>query len=128
MRGRVASVFVLVLGVWSIVPGRVFAQQGYRGDDILRPYAPHSTRASSTGYSRTPAPRQQPIARPQVQSQGVRDYFPGMRLGYGPNRNTVDPRRLCVPGRRAMLMVPQQSTMMSPMGGLVTGAAPIPTR
>jgi hypothetical protein len=74
------------------------------------PFRPYSSRARTDAgpvarpYLRTqpttPAPPPRVVAPPR----GVHDYFPGMRPGIHPNRNTVDPRRLCVPGRRAFLM------------------------
>jgi hypothetical protein len=71
--------------------------------DPLRPYAPEP-RADSRyrPYLRAPAapPRDEAITRAAAPR---REYFPGLRSGQGPNRNVVDPRTLCVPGRRAML-------------------------
>ena len=71
--------------------------------DPLRPYAPEPRAdASYRPYLRTPVspPRDEAITRA---SAPRRNYFPGLRTGQGPNRNYVDPRTLCVPGRRAML-------------------------
>lgn len=47
--------------------------------------------------SRVPVPE----ARPAPQAR--RNYFPGLPTGQGPNRNYIDPSRLCVPGRRAFI-------------------------
>ena len=71
--------------------------------DPLRPYAPEArANPSYRPYLRTPVtpPRDEAIT---PASTPRRNYFPGLRSGQGPNRNVVDPRTLCVPGRRAML-------------------------
>jgi hypothetical protein len=67
---------------------------------------------SRLGYARPPVqkraaspPRTEYAARPTVHPQGVRDYYPTMRTGQGPNRNVIDPRSLCVPGRRAVILM-----------------------
>jgi hypothetical protein len=130
---RLGALFpiVIVLGALAL-PNAGQAQQGRGGypgsvegaNDPLRPYASNSS-APGRGYYRVPPPRSEPVARPVVRSQGVRDYYPTMRTGQGPNRNVVNPRSLCVPGRRAILIMPQQSTLpVSPLGGIVTGSMP----
>ena len=74
--------------------------------DMLRPYG---SRASSgfvgerSSYSR-PAPQRPPAERPPARPRAAIDYFPTMRPGSGPNRNVVDVRSLCNPGRRALLL------------------------
>jgi hypothetical protein len=72
--------------------------------DPLRPYdaPPARPDAAYRPYLRTPVnpPREEPILRAAAPRH---NYFPGLRSGQGPNRNVVDPRTLCVPGRRAML-------------------------
>ena len=40
---------------------------------------------------------------PRPSAAPSRTYFPGLPSGSGPNRNYVNPGRLCVPGRRAMI-------------------------
>ena len=47
--------------------------------------------------SRVPVQETRPVA------QVHRNYFPGLPTGQGPNRNYIDPSRLCVPGRRAFI-------------------------
>jgi hypothetical protein len=98
---------------WLLVtPGH--AQRGgtsagaFSGEvNMLRPYASRTVN-QGRGYVRQAAPsrpvmptRAEPVARPT--SQGVRDYYPAMRPGQGPNRNVINPRTLCVPGRRAVI-------------------------
>ncbi len=57
-----------------------------------------------TSYSRSNPSTMPPPARSQAATfSRVRDYFPAARSGRSINRNVVDPRTLCVPGRRAML-------------------------
>jgi hypothetical protein len=84
----------------SLVDGAASRGSTARGEaNLLRPYG---TRASSTSpmrpYLSTP--------RPAAPSYEIRthNYFPGLRPGQGPNQNTVNTDRLCVPGRRPFLM------------------------
>lgn len=70
-------------------------------DDLLRPYAPRTERT----YARPRTPPASPVRlSAAVPSRGVGEYFPGMRPGTSPNRNVIDPRSLCVPGRRALIL------------------------
>lgn len=76
----------------------------------IRPYGSSSAKgaaSSTTGRSqRRPTPPPPPMperARAAVFSRGVHDYYPFARQGQQVNRNVIDPRSLCVPGRRAML-------------------------
>ncbi|MFO0953500.1 MAG: hypothetical protein U0835_20580 [Isosphaeraceae bacterium] len=74
--------------------------------DLLTPYAPSNPRAEKgiRPYRRTPAPALAPAPADRVaSSRGVGNYFPSMRAGQSPNQNVINPRTLCVPGRRAML-------------------------
>jgi hypothetical protein len=52
-------------------------------------------------YERAPvvSPPERTISAPVASH----NYYPGLRPGQGPNRNAIDPRSLCVPGRRAFL-------------------------
>jgi hypothetical protein len=72
--------------------------------DPLRPYATQGrTEPNFRPYARTPLapPRSEAITRTSAPPR--HNYYPGLRTGQGPNRNYVDPRTLCVPGRRALL-------------------------
>jgi hypothetical protein len=77
--------------------------------DLLRPYSSRNGSAPVSGTRAYTRPR--PLttaptpARASSPPRTVHDYFPGMRPGVSPNRNTVNPRSLCVPGRRALLMM-----------------------
>ena len=82
--------------------------------DLLSPYASKGARSTpydseSLRYSRTPAKPRPPVrlddrvSRGAVFARGVGNYYPAMRPGQAPNRNVVDHRSLCVPGRRAVL-------------------------
>ena len=125
MRTRLTLTLALSAAGWWMSGSRADAQQGARAPsgtsgrayprvvepetDPLRPYAsrnPRSYYQSRSAYRppSRPTPRPELIARPSVHAQGVRNYYPAMRAGQGPNRNAVDPRTLCVPGRRAMLL------------------------
>lgn len=109
MRPRTALTLAATLALaLAATPGR--AQLPTAGEpDPLRPYASRSTTAfeaerSTRAYSRArPLP---PPTRsyPAATVRGVRDYYPTMRRGQNPNKNVVDPRTLCVPGRRAMIL------------------------
>jgi hypothetical protein len=72
--------------------------------DLFRPYDEPVARPGSgyRPYTRTPVnpPRDEATLRAPAPRH---NYFPGQRSGQGPNRNVVDTRTLCVPGRRAML-------------------------
>src|SRR4051812_22367870 len=77
--------------------------------DPLRPYASRSVAGfaaerSSRSYSRPKTLPPPPRAYAAVAERGVRDYFPAMRPGTSPNSNTVDPKSLCVAGRRALIL------------------------
>lgn len=105
--------------VFSLSGRDAAAQQGYynrtavtrataarerdTGEELM-PYRSRSTGVSAHGeYRRArPEPPPRPEAPPRPQPL-ARDYFPGLRAGYGPNRNTVNPAHLCVPGRRAYI-------------------------
>jgi hypothetical protein len=78
--------------------------------DPLRPYATRDIRALAAvgrAYSRTSPPPPPTIeetrSRAAVFARGARDYYPALKTGQGPNRNYIDPRTLCVPGRRALI-------------------------
>jgi hypothetical protein len=119
MRPRTALALLLTAAsgalAWPLAtPGRA---QGFDRDpyasrstepDLFRPYSSRYGSASLTGtrpYSRPrPVPTATLPARASAPPRTVHDYFPGMRPGVSPNRNTVNPRSLCVPGRRALLM------------------------
>jgi hypothetical protein len=129
MRRRLAVSLVVasIGGGLGLVPGAGLAQAqqpraravagGYARtvsaeDDPIRPYTEGAAASASgsRGYYRSYA-RPAPVARPPARPQSVRDYYPTMRTGQGPNRNVVDPRTLCVPGRRAMLMMTQAQSL-----------------
>jgi len=63
------------------------------------------TRSSGHGsHSSTGTPeRLDPPATAISSPRRVTDFYPMMRAGQGPNRNTVDIRGLCNPGRRALM-------------------------
>jgi hypothetical protein len=72
--------------------------------DLLSPYDEPVARSGSgyRTYTRTPA--NPPHEETDLRGPAPRhNYFPNLRSGQGPNRNVIDPRTLCVPGRRAML-------------------------
>jgi hypothetical protein len=82
--------------------------------DLLSPYGSRAGGPAGNGsapkpYTRTPVTRRPPgppldrSSRGAVFSRGVGSYYPSMRSGQAPNRNVVDHRSLCVPGRRALL-------------------------
>jgi hypothetical protein len=77
--------------------------------NLLRPYGSRDGQQYFTHkrtYTRPPVvPPPPPIipARASVFARGVHDYYPAARPGQGKNQNVVDPRTLCVPGRRALL-------------------------
>jgi hypothetical protein len=94
-------------------PGAAAGTGGYGdGPDLLRPYgsrAGAATPNTARPYTRSPSrpappPRPELIVRQPVRPQGVRDYYPTLRAGQGPNRNMIDPRSLCVAGRRAVIL------------------------
>lgn len=68
--------------------------------DPLRPYGLRAGSEAETrgGYGRRPAPARSEPPRANFYAQR-REYYPGLRSGYGPNRNVVAPETLCVPGR-----------------------------
>jgi hypothetical protein len=74
--------------------------------DLLRPYGSNHL-SSDTPAAGLPYVRRPPIAPPELDRparavpRGVNSYFPMMRAGQGPNRNYIDPRFHCVPGRMA---------------------------
>lgn len=77
-------------------------------DGVLKPYNPGERRtpgARRPAYSRQPAsaPAPDKRSRAAVFAKGVRDYYPAARANQSKNSNVVDPRSLCVPGRRALL-------------------------
>jgi hypothetical protein len=81
--------------------------------DLLRPYGSRDQRvffAEKEKRVYAPPPAAPPLhsrvsSSPgaAVFTQGARDYFPAIRAGRGPNGNAINPRSLCVPGRRAMI-------------------------
>jgi len=73
--------------------------------DPLRPYRPEEEAARGdrlAGRWSAPGPVPRP-APPAARFETSRSYFPDIRAGRGINRNVIDPRGLCVPGRRALL-------------------------
>jgi hypothetical protein len=85
--------------------GRAYPRVVEPEADLLRPYASRPARlGGDSRYGYRAAVRPETAPRPAGRSRGVQDYYPAMRTGQGPNRNTVDPRSLCVPGRRALLL------------------------
>ena len=77
--------------------------------DFLRPYASRSAHVYTSERSARASSRSRPLPPPQrayaaVVERGVKDYFHDIRPGTSPNRNTVDPKSLCVPGRRALIL------------------------
>jgi hypothetical protein len=115
MRGRLSAILVLLVGGSFSVGSPSLAQQA----DPFRPYPTGGSRSSTTRTYEQPRP--QVVAQPPARSQGVREYFPGMRTGRGPNRNVVDTRKLCVPGRRAMISTAATGGML--MNGMSPGMA-----
>ncbi|MDR3634237.1 MAG: hypothetical protein P4L84_10550 [Isosphaeraceae bacterium] len=111
---RSAALVGLSAVVLSLLAHEARAQQGYfnrtsvaRSPDReeLTPYRSRtSTGASANGEYRRARP--EPPARSELPRAAAvpRNYFPGLPSGVGPNRNTVNPAHLCVPGRRAFLM------------------------
>jgi len=81
-------------------PVRPAAHSVAAADDLLRPYAPHAERP----YARPHVAPAYPARLAAAPPRGVGEYFPGMRPGTSPNRNVIDPRSLCVPGRRALIL------------------------
>jgi hypothetical protein len=63
-------------------------------------FSPYSSRAAG-GSPRRPYNVARPRVEPPATEARTRNYYPGLRPGQGPNRNTVRTDRLCVPGRRA---------------------------
>jgi hypothetical protein len=115
MRRRLAFILAVVVNGWLFVPPGQAQRGGPTASgsaepDLFRPYgsrSPSSFTAGRSGYTRPRTiapPRRPPEVAPPPQPRGLHDYFPTMRPGQGPNHNTVDPRTLCVPGRRALIM------------------------
>jgi hypothetical protein len=110
MLGGLTSLVYAQRPGWSRAASPSTARAGY-GDrfatvpDPLRPYATQGrAEPNSRPYARTPLtpPRDEAITRTSAPPPR-QNYFPGLRTGQGPNRNYIDPRTLCVPGRRAVL-------------------------
>jgi hypothetical protein len=88
-------------------------RSGSSGAEFKRPYA--GTRDMRTfaaqkqqqmqSYSRASAatPQVDKRSRAAVFAKGVRDYYPAVAPNQSKNHNVIDPRTLCVPGRRALL-------------------------
>jgi hypothetical protein len=109
----------LILGAslltFSLSTPAARAQQGYfnrtsasrtpavRDGEELARYRPRAVGASANGEYRRARPERVSRAEPPRAPAAPRNYFPGLPTGYGPNRNTVNPAHLCVPGRRAFL-------------------------
>lgn len=72
--------------------------------DLVRPYGGGGAADGRVYKSRTAPPARPPaVERTVASSRGVRDYFPGMRPGIGPNRNVGTVRPHCVPGRHSLM-------------------------
>jgi hypothetical protein len=80
------------------------AGSGRVGWDPLRPYGAPGWESAGAGRYARPAlvAERNEAARPSMFPRG-RNYFPGLRSGQAPNRNVVDTRTLCVPGRHHFL-------------------------
>jgi hypothetical protein len=63
-------------------------------------FSPYGSRVAG-GPARRPYETARPRVAPPATEARTRNYFPALRPGQGPNRNTVRTDRLCVPGRRA---------------------------
>ncbi|MGE3818625.1 MAG: hypothetical protein AB7I30_04270 [Isosphaeraceae bacterium] len=83
------------------LPGQANPLRPYSGDD--RPVAARGGNQPGR-WSTASVPREsRPSPRASV-FNAARSYYPGLRVGQGSNRNVIDPRSLCVPGRRALLV------------------------
>jgi hypothetical protein len=72
--------------------------------DLIRPYGGGGAAEGRVYKSRTTPPARTPVVeRTAANSRGVRDYFPGMRPGVGPNQNVGTVRSHCVPGRHFLM-------------------------
>ncbi|MCA1686625.1 MAG: hypothetical protein LC745_11765 [Planctomycetia bacterium] len=94
---------------WGATSSGRVGPDGSSGSGLLRPYGPRDVRTSAAqkpqSYSRsspTPSPADD-RSRAAVFAKGVRDYYPDARSNQSANRNVVDTRTLCNPGRRALL-------------------------
>lgn len=71
----------------------------YTGDQpAVSPDNPKPGRWSTRSVARESSPPKVAASHPS------RNYFSGLRAGQGANRNVINPRSLCVPGRRALLV------------------------
>lgn len=109
MRRTLTLTLALAFSGWLPTPSH--AQRGGAsadsGFDELRPYGTRSsaTRQADRPYARSseaPAPPFESPSRLPVR-RTVGSFYPTMRAGQSRNRNVVDTRSLCNPGRRALL-------------------------
>lgn len=105
----------LIAAILSLLGPEGRAQQGYFNrttvsrfpavgarEDVARS-APGRAGVSENGVYRRATAEEPPRRQPPQAAPVRRNYFPGMPTGQGPNRNYIDPSRLCVPGRRAFI-------------------------
>ena len=84
----------------SVEPTRAFGTRDINTFNSQKLNARPQRTNSPAGHT---ALTQEKTARAAVFATGVRGYYPAVRPNQSRNSNVIDPRTLCVPGRRALL-------------------------